>query len=89
MKPNIALPTVHLNGSGRAPLSEQYHNAYMAVHAAIVALREAAPHDRDYYIQGPDAGPQARREHEARIKALQGVLNDLAEFQIHLMPDFT
>ena len=87
MKTKIVLPSVHMNGSGRKQLFEQHHNAYMAVQAAIVALRESFPHDRDYYIKGPDVGPQARREAEARIEALEKVLGEVAQIWHSLMPD--
>jgi len=87
MKKKIALPSVHLNGSGRIPLFEQHHKAYMAIQEAIVAMREATPHDRDYYVQGPDVGPQSRREHLARIEALEGVLDDVGRIWQSLMPD--
>jgi len=74
---NLTLPSIHLNGTGRIGLMEQYHKAYMALQAAIVAMREATPHDRDYYIQGPDAGSKARKEHLTRLAALEKMQEEI------------
>jgi hypothetical protein len=73
-------PTVHLNGSGRRILLEQLTSAATAIEHAIESLRRAAPLGRDYYPQGPEAWPAARREHLLRLgklRALQGELDEL------------
>lgn len=73
----LTLPTVHLNGSGQSSLLRQYNETYLAVYAAVVSLRKLDIHDRDYYPQGPDAGPKARAENQARIDKLLGVLEEI------------
>lgn len=75
--PALTFPTVHLNGTSRIDLQEQYHGAYMAVHAAIVALRQACPNGRDYYPQGPDAFRRAVAEQESRVERLQSIQTEL------------
>lgn len=82
----MILPTIHLNGSGRESLMKQYHQTYLAVHEALCSLRKLDIHDRDYYPQGPDAGPQARRENQARIEKLQGVLDEIEAIYNSVQP---
>lgn len=75
-------PTIHLNGTSRAELLAGYVEVIDALDEAIAALRRAAPHGRDYYSQSPNAYPQARDEHLARIAALDAIrqeINTLAE----------
>ena len=72
------VPTVHLNGTAGEVLRDQYAAAAEAVQKAIDAACDAGPHSRDYYVQGPDAGLAAQREHEARVKALKTVRDELA-----------
>lgn len=74
---NIQLPVVHINGSGRKSLQEQYYAAYMGVHGAIVALRKLEIHDRDYYLLGSNAGPRARHENQARLDRLKEILDEI------------
>jgi hypothetical protein len=83
---NLTLPSVHLNGTGRVGLMEQYHKAYMALHEAVVALREATPHNRDYYVQSDEAGPQARKEHQARLAAVEDVMEEIQTIYQSLVP---
>ena len=74
----MLIPTVHLNGTAGEDLLDQYAAAVEAVREAIDAVCEAGPNARDYYVQGPDAGLAAQREHEARVVALKRVRDDLA-----------
>lgn len=74
----MLIPTVHLNGTGAEVLLDQNKDALEAVRKAIDAVCAAGPNARDYYVQGPDAGFAVQREHEARIKTLKGVRDDLA-----------
>jgi hypothetical protein len=74
----MLIPTVHLNGTTGEALRDQYTDAAIAVQKAINALCVAGPNARDYYVQGPDAGFAAQREHEARVKVLKGVRDELA-----------
>ncbi len=70
--------TVHGNGTAGEVLLDQYASAAQAVQKAIEATCDAGPSSRDYYVQGPDAGLAAQREHEARVKALKTVRDELA-----------
>jgi hypothetical protein len=74
----VTKPTVHLNGTDRATLLVQLTGATTALHAAHDALREAAPHERDYYVSDdPEAYRKASREHRDRLERLSGVLAEL------------
>ena len=72
------IPTVHLNGTAGEVLRDQYAAAAAAVRKAIDSLCDAGPNARDYYVQGPDAGLAAQREHEARVASLKRVRDELA-----------
>jgi hypothetical protein len=78
----LITPTIHMNGTSRAALVEQYVTALDAVDAAIAALMAATPNGRDYYPQGVEAITTALVEHQARIDRLattRGELSEIAE----------
>jgi hypothetical protein len=79
MNTNTALtfPTVHMNGTGRQDLLDQYLTAANAVTAARHALHDTYPNGRDYYPQGPEAIQHAMNEHEARLERLAAVRAEL------------
>lgn len=75
---NTQTPTVHVNGTSARALKEQLHDAYKAVTAARDALRAAAPHGRDYYVQpDPQAYQWAREAHIERLRKLETVADEL------------
>lgn len=73
----MLVPTVHRNGTSGEILLDQYTTAAQAVQKAIETICDAGPNSRDYYVQGPDAGLTAQREHETRVKALKIVRGEL------------
>lgn len=73
----MMIPTIHLNGTTGEVLLDQYTTAASAVQDAIDAICDAGPNARDYYVQRPDAGLAAQREHEARVRALKTVRDAL------------
>lgn len=80
----LAVPTVHLNGTGAAELMEQYQTMWKAVFAAISALRANGPHGRDYYVQDQSTGDsyiKAAREHKERLLALEKILTEIETIQ--------
>lgn len=80
----MILPTIHMNGTSAVALLEGYCDAISAIHAALEALARTTPNGRDYYPQGPDACAQADGEHDARKRALIGVLNELQTLAEHV-----
>ena len=81
---DLILPSVHLNGTGRKMLTEGYHNAYVALQAAIRAFNEIEFNARDYYVQPPGAWPQARTERDCASTHLHRVRDYLEAHLIHL-----
>ena len=89
-KPKLMLPTIHLNGTSVRDLITDNLKASNAIQAAIDALREAGPNGRDYYPQdrpGAMGGAiaTASNEHQARVAALQGALDELTTILEHLV----
>lgn len=74
---DLTLPTIHLNGSSADDLFEKNADAAGAIRAALNAMAKAAPHGRDYYVQGDEAINKAREEYWARWDKLREVLGDL------------
>ena len=70
-------PRVHMNGTSRASLLEAIAEASQAVSLAIDAMRNTAPHRRDYYVIGPEAYPQARDEYATRVIRLHETNDEL------------
>lgn len=60
-------------------LLEGYEAAYKALTDAESALCRIEFNARDYYVQGPEAWPQAAKEMDARLKKLQEVREELLE----------
>lgn len=78
MTKDLAVPTVHLNGSGARLLMDQYSKALVALRAAKEALSNTAPHMRDYYVQREPGGyDKARSEHIVRLACLEQVEDEL------------
>lgn len=72
-------PTIHLNGTSKEALEEGYADALQALAVAIRAVESTAPNMRDYYVQGPEAFPQASAEHRARVERLTAVRQELTD----------
>ena len=73
----LAVPTVHLNGTSRRELMEQICAAMTALQEAEAALRRASPHGRDYYPQGEHALARAQSDHTARLERLRSIYDEL------------
>ena len=73
----MKIPTVHLNGTSKAALLSELHDAHTLIQAAQVALGNVTVHGRDYYPQGPEAYAEARAEMDARKAKLESVRQDI------------
>jgi hypothetical protein len=78
------LPSVHLNGTGRATLAADYGNAYRALVAARDAFASIEFHARDYYPQGPAAYSMARTERDIELHRMGQLMQYLEAHLIHL-----
>jgi len=74
---SLVTPLVHLNGTGKDQLMEQYTEAGQAIFKAIQALHGASPNQRDYYPLGNDAWVLAKEQHQNRIDKLVDINADL------------
>jgi hypothetical protein len=81
----LAVPTVHMNGTSKKELLEQYKNAFTAVTTAVTELCKSSPHARDYYTQKGDQYPVARKQHESRLKRLNSVAAELESIAVAII----
>jgi hypothetical protein len=82
--PDLTLPTIHLNGTSRATLSEGYGAAYRALQQAIRAFNAIEFNCRDYYVQPAGAWTAAVTERDAAASHLRSVQQYLEAHLIHL-----
>ena len=80
----LTLPSVHLNGTSRAVLTEGYQAAYAKVQEAIRAFQAIEMNGRDYYPQGNDAYYKARTQRDVQIAHLCSVCDYLEAHLMHL-----
>lgn len=79
------LPTIHPNGSGRKALDTEWRGIWHACRALDGLLAAATPHDRDYYVEGPDVGHRARLAHSERRVAVAKILADAERILGHVV----
>lgn len=73
--PDLIVPTVHLNGSGKDSLLEEYVTAIRALAKASASL--PYPNGRDYYPQGGEATRAAIEQHQRWAAALNAVRTEV------------
>lgn len=82
---NLQKPMVHLGGTGKEQLAEQYQKSAAMLDEAVTAMCHASPHMRDYY-RYPDADAafaKAKEEHQKRIDAVIGVVRELQALAVY------
>lgn len=76
----LAIPTVHLNGTSKHELLSQLLKARRALTEATVIMQQAMPHGRDYYVQADkEALTDACRQHNCRVAKVCEVIDDLTQ----------
>lgn len=74
---DMRAPTIHLNGTSKAALLQEYETAVRAVDAAEKAVAAVTVHGRDYYMQDDTvpmaAYQEARAQHENLLQRLRDV----------------
>jgi hypothetical protein len=73
------IPTLHLNGTGRTTLRDEYAAAYDALLKARDAFAASTLNGRDFYPQGPDAYYQARDERTTAFASLEQAITYVGE----------
>ena len=69
----IALPTIHLNGTGATGLRDEYRAVRIAAAATADALWNATCNARDFYPQEPGAFQQAQADRREMLRLLEVV----------------
>jgi hypothetical protein len=70
----VITPTVHLGGTARQSLLDQFMEAGHALSLALSKMQDACPNGRDYYLRGPDALSMAMQAHASRVARVQSVM---------------
>lgn len=81
---NLAVPTIHMNGTPKAMLIEPICDAIDALHNAGSMLAKASPNARDYYLQGPEAFTLAANQHTERMNKLRQVIGELEQIAMKI-----
>lgn len=81
---DLVKPTVHLNGTGKQTLIDEWQDAVNILNAAYRALKLCGPNGRDYYPQGPDACSAATGQHFDRLRVIDAVKGELEALIIHV-----
>ena len=81
---DLTLPTIHLNGTSRATLTEGYLAASRALSDAIRAFDAIEFNCRDYYVQPADAWARATTQRDVMRSHLRSVQQYLLAHLMHL-----
>ena len=74
----IALPTIHLNGTGASTLRDEYNKVRKLATETADALADATCNARDFYPQGFEAFQQAQADRREMFRLLQ-LVQDYAQ----------
>ena len=81
-------PTLHLNGSSYERLFELHAEAAEALRRALNKLADAAPDERDFYVQEDGAFIKARDQHQARCDQVRSVIAELEQIMGNLSDQY-
>lgn len=85
MRDNLIVPRVHLNGTSKQALLDQYSNAIVAIQDAGRKLALASPHGRDYYVIDGNPIGTAMDQHAGRMAKLKEVADELEQIALTIM----
>lgn len=75
----LGIPVVHKNGTSGEELLEQKREAMHALDEALVAVKAACPHRRDYYPLDNGVWEAARNAHFRRLAMLTEMRDELLD----------
>jgi len=78
------LPTIHLNGTSREVLLEDYDAAYRKLLKFSCVFRKIEFNARDYYVAEPDAWSKACEERQEMLTHINRLIDYLEEHIVHL-----
>ena len=73
----MIFPTLHMNGTSKNQLLDDYCDMGHALNAAMEKMINNGPNGRDYYPQGDKAFSIARQEHMDRIAKIHAVKEEI------------
>lgn len=76
---DLAIPTVHMNGTSKDDLLQQLMDAASALRSARELMQKAAPNGRDYYVQNDTALRTAIQQHTDRLMKLDALVAEYEE----------
>lgn len=82
--PACPLPLVHLNGTGRDTLQQEFHEAHRALKAFGDAFANITCNGRDYYPIGDSAYYQARNTRDCAFDLIKELETYLEAHLAHL-----
>ncbi len=77
-------PIVHLNGTSKNELLQQYLDAGHALQAALAAMHGAYPNGRDYYPSEPGAYVAARMTWDTHLAHVRDALAECQATAEHI-----
>lgn len=82
----MIFPTVHLNGTSKQQLLDDYCDMGHALNAAMEKMIENGPNGRDYPINrdGTCSFTQARKEHMDRIAKIHAIKEEIDAIAVHI-----
>ena len=80
----MIFPTIHLNGTSKQQLLDDYCDVSHALNAAMKKMIENGPNGRDYYPQGDQAYRKAVKEHYDRIEQIHRVRLEIETIAEHI-----
>lgn len=84
IKSDLTLPTIHLNGTGRATLLADYKAAYDKLIEFRDAFQSIEFNARDYYVQGPEAFQYARAKRDIMKEEIAILMQYLEDHLAHI-----
>ena len=81
---DLTLPSIHLNGSGRRKLTEDYSAAYNKLIQFRDSFRAIEFNARDYYPQGNSAFSKARTDRDIMEHKIGSLMQYLEDHLLHL-----
>lgn len=84
--PGFPLPTVHLNGTSRQMLFDDYNDAYKKLIEFRDSFHSIEFNARDYYVQSNTAFSAARAERDIMEHKIGSLMQYLEAHLIHLAP---
>ena len=85
--PSAYLPVIHLNGTGRATLKDDYYKAYKKLQEFREALASVNFHARDYYVIDDPSAFSNAQDTRQNVFGLIDEINSYLEDHLYTLID--